>query len=153
MKLHSIFLILAITQHRVVFGSPRIIPPPSITPFAKPYLPNFLAPEEELRKRQVTDFEETCGYYDGNRPRTADAGWDCRVDTKNALWGFCPATVISASDCGLAGNCKDSHKCSKGCGMLNRPDITTFSWYVDIFPPSARSASRKFLNISRINLQ
>ena len=47
---------------------------------------------------------------------------------KNGLWGFCPTTVISASDCGLAGNCVDSHACTAGCGIKNVASITTFTW-------------------------
>ncbi|KAH6642465.1 hypothetical protein C7974DRAFT_327784 [Boeremia exigua] len=72
----------------------------------------------------------TCGYKDGNpqSARTAQSDYRCRVDTANGLWGFCPATVISARDCGLAGVCVDRHSCTDGCGRLSdRPDITTFS--------------------------
>jgi hypothetical protein len=79
----------------------------------------------------------TCGYKDGNpqSARTAQSGYGCRVDTANGLWGFCPTTVISAKDCGLAGVCVDSHSCTEGCGRLsNRADITTFSWSVILQP-------------------
>lgn len=75
----------------------------------------------------------TCGYSDGDpqKPRTAQPGYDCRVDTANGLWGFCPTTVKIATDCGLAGVCVDSRSCTEGCGRLtDRPDITTFSWSV-----------------------
>jgi hypothetical protein len=75
----------------------------------------------------------TCGYVDGDpqSPRTADPGYGCRVDTANGLWGFCPTSVISAKDCGLAGMCVDEHSCTAGCGRLSdRSDITTFSWLV-----------------------
>lgn len=75
----------------------------------------------------------TCGYADGKiqEPRTAAFGYGCRVDTANGLWGFCPTTVISARDCGLAGLCVDAYACTSGCGRLtSRRDITTFSWYV-----------------------
>ncbi|KAF1969438.1 hypothetical protein BU23DRAFT_476798 [Bimuria novae-zelandiae CBS 107.79] len=71
-----------------------------------------------------------CGYRDGDpqSPRTAQPGYECRVDTANGLWGFCAATVISARDCGLAGVCVDSRSCTEGCGRLfDRADITTFS--------------------------
>ena len=70
----------------------------------------------------------TCGYKDGDpqSARTAQSGYGCRVDTANGLWGFCPTTVISAEDCGLAGVCVDSHSCTEGCGRLSdRVDITT----------------------------
>ncbi|KAH4801682.1 hypothetical protein HBH61_191910 [Parastagonospora nodorum] len=73
---------------------------------------------------------DTCGYSEGDpkNPRTADPGFDCRVDAKNGLWGFCPTTVALPVDCGLAGVCVDSHSCTKGCGRLTRrTDITTVS--------------------------
>lgn len=76
---------------------------------------------------------DICGYAEGDpkKPRTADPGFDCRVDAKNGLWGFCPTTVSFPEDCGLAGVCLDSHSCTEGCGRLTRrTDITTFSWSV-----------------------
>lgn len=89
---------------------------------------------ELKRRQQTTTFVSTCGFNDGdaNQPRTANSGFDCRVDTQHALWGFCPTTVISATDCGLAGNCVDSHSCSNGCGITGTPGITTFTWYVHL---------------------
>jgi len=75
----------------------------------------------------------TCGYFDGVPQRSwlAPLGYVCRVDTANGLWGFCPTSVASIRDCGLAGFCVDSHSCTKGCGRLSdRTDITTFSWLV-----------------------
>jgi hypothetical protein len=91
------------------------------------------APRFNRNPRQKAFQAPTCGYNTGdpNQPRTADAGFDCRVDTKNALWGFCPTTVIAAVDCGLAGNCVDRHACRSGCGISEDPSITTFTWYVD----------------------
>jgi hypothetical protein len=76
----------------------------------------------------------TCGFLDGraDQARTANPGFDCRVDTKNAIWGFCPTTVVVASDCGLAGACVDSHGCSTGCGIRSVSTITTFTWYAQI---------------------
>ncbi|KAM0461765.1 hypothetical protein ACHAO4_000950 [Trichoderma viride] len=79
-------------------------------------------PVARLPRRNVeqhgTDFDKradiqtrmsTCGFQNGdpNKMRTADPGFDCRVDTMNGLWGFCPVTVIAATDCGLAGSCVD----------------------------------------------
>lgn len=84
-----------------------------------------------LNKRQSSSPVTTCGYLDGDpeSPRTADGGYGCRVDTANGLWGFCPTTVISAKDCGLAGFCVDDSSCTAGCGRLfDRTDITTFTW-------------------------
>lgn len=66
---------------------------------------------------------------DSSRSRTANPEYDCRIDLSAKLWGFCPTTVIAASDCGLAGSCVDNHACSKGCGFTDQ-DLTTFTWYV-----------------------
>lgn len=60
---------------------------------------------------------------------TANTGFDCRVDLIHDLWGFCPTSVISATDCGLAGSCVDKHGCSRGCGFTNAA-LTTFTWFV-----------------------
>ncbi|KAM0454954.1 hypothetical protein ACHAPV_008095 [Trichoderma viride] len=71
----------------------------------------------------------TCGFQNGdpNKMRTADPGFDCRVDTMNGLWGFCPVTVIAATDCGLAGSCVDQASCSSGCGQTGMNQLTTFT--------------------------
>lgn len=73
----------------------------------------------------------TCGYLDGNPThyRLPASGYNCRFDTANSLWGFCPTTVIQAVDCGLAGACIDQHDCTKGCGNL-QGKLTTFTWLV-----------------------
>ena len=95
-----------------------------------------LKPQVGLKPRQDTASKSTCGYLTGdpNKPRVADFGFACRVDTKNALWGFCPQTVIQASDCGLAGACVDLHRCDSVCGIADATDITTVSWYEDTWP-------------------
>jgi hypothetical protein len=93
----------------------------------------FLAqPSNHIEQRAISTELSTCGYLNGDpsKKRTADSGYNCRVDTKNGLWGFCPTTVLTASDCGLAGSCVDSHDCSDGCGMTDSEDLTTFTWYV-----------------------
>lgn len=81
--------------------------------------------------RKRADGESTCGFDGGVASlfRTAAPGFDCRFDTAHGLWGFCPTTVISATDCGLAGNCVDSNTCTDGCGMTGVAGITTFTWY------------------------
>ena len=89
----------------------------------------------ELKPRQAsppTTNVSTCGYLNGNGTlsRTADPGFDCRVDTKNALWGFCPTTVISPGDCGLAGGCVDAYACNSVCGIFGDSSVTTFTWCV-----------------------
>ncbi|KFY78884.1 hypothetical protein V499_02037 [Pseudogymnoascus sp. VKM F-103] len=81
-----------------------------------------------FKKRQEQVRASTCGFGEGraDHPRTADAGFDCRVDIQKQLWGFCPTTVIAASDCGLAGACVDNHACSTGCGISGDSTVTTF---------------------------
>ncbi|KFY54802.1 hypothetical protein V497_07460 [Pseudogymnoascus sp. VKM F-4516 (FW-969)] len=81
-----------------------------------------------FKKRQENLKASTCGYGEGrvDHPRTADIGFDCRVDIQKQIWGFCPTTVIAASDCGLAGACVDKHACSTGCGILGDSTVTTF---------------------------
>ena len=82
------------------------------------------------KRDATTSTTATCGYLNGNvaLARTAAVGFVCRFDTSHGLWGFCPATVISATDCGLAGNCIDSQFCTNGCGISGTPSITTFTW-------------------------
>lgn len=99
---------------------------PSVT--KAPFLPQ---PSNILEPRAISTELSTCGYLDGDpkKKRTADSGFNCRVDTRNGLWGFCPTTVLTASDCGLAGSCVDRHDCSDGCGMTGSKGLTTFTWY------------------------
>jgi hypothetical protein len=88
-----------------------------------------LLPAVDFGRRQATSYQSTCGFETGNpdKPRTAEPGFDCRTDTINGLWGFCPTTVISATDCGLAGNCVDSFTRTSGCGIFGNTKITTFT--------------------------
>ncbi|SCO49885.1 uncharacterized protein FFMR_09881 [Fusarium fujikuroi] len=85
-------------------------------------------PSNILEPRAISTELSTCGYLDGDpkKKRTADSGFNCRVDTRNGLWGFCTTTVLTASDCGLAGSCVDRHDCSDGCGMTGSKGLTTF---------------------------
>jgi hypothetical protein len=130
---HAFYVLAPITllpEYFLVSAFNPRIHPASITRACRPTsTPDSLSFEEDLRKRQVTD-AVTCGFVNGvsSEPRTAQPGFDCRVDTKNALWGFCPTTVIAATDCGLAGMCQDSYFCSSGCGILDEPTITTIHW-------------------------
>ena len=91
---------------------------------------NASVPTAALLARQTTSFMSTCGYLSGdpNKPRTANSGFDCRTDIARGLWGFCPTTVIEASDCGLAAACVDAHACNNGCGPLDDTSLTTFTW-------------------------
>ncbi|KAK4126796.1 hypothetical protein N657DRAFT_566866, partial [Parathielavia appendiculata] len=74
----------------------------------------------------ITRFSTIFFTGDASKTRTANPGFDCRVDILHDLWGFCPSSVIAATDCGLAGSCVDSFSCSKGCGFTNSP-LTTFT--------------------------
>lgn len=108
---------------------------PVVTP--RPQLNASVDEHDLLRQRAITTEMSTCGYENGDPTliRTANSGYDCRVDTVRALWGFCPTTVISASDCGLAGYCVDTGSCSDGCGSLSGVStITTFTWCVSGVP-------------------
>ncbi|EPE05348.1 hypothetical protein F503_02087 [Ophiostoma piceae UAMH 11346] len=71
----------------------------------------------------------TCGYQSGNvnSPRSAQSGFDCRVDTAHGVWGFCPTSVIVATDCGLAAACIDSGSCSGICHINTDTALTTFT--------------------------
>ncbi|KAK3950015.1 hypothetical protein QBC32DRAFT_218365 [Pseudoneurospora amorphoporcata] len=84
---------------------------------------------------------------DSSKTRTANPGYDCRIDLSAKLWGFCPTTVIAASDCGLAGSCVDNHACSKGCGFTNQ-DLTTFTCK----DPGNDYCSTAFLTLSNRDL-
>jgi hypothetical protein len=89
------------------------------------------APHLILHRQVATEFS-TCGYVDGDisKPRIAPKGFNCRVDTLNGLWGFCPTSVIAATDCGLGGFCFDGGPCSTGCGrasLKNDPRIRTWT--------------------------
>ncbi|GKU04326.1 hypothetical protein FLAG1_04487 [Fusarium langsethiae] len=88
----------------------------------------FEAQSIHLEPRAISTELSTCGYLNGDpdKERTADPGFNCRVDARNGLWGFCPTSVLTASDCGLAGFCIDRLSCSTGCGMTNT-DLTTFT--------------------------
>ncbi|KAI0129710.1 hypothetical protein BJ170DRAFT_617324 [Xylariales sp. AK1849] len=80
-----------------------------------------------LSFRAITTEMSTCGYAGGdiNEPRTANEGFNCRVEITHGLWGFCPTTVIAARDCNLAGACVDRAACSTGCGALGESSVAT----------------------------
>lgn len=88
-----------------------------------------------LRRRQITSSSSACGYLDGDpdKPRTANHGFACRVDTVNALWGFCTTAATSVSDCNLAANCIDSFACLNGCGTPKSTGLATATWYETYF--------------------
>ncbi|CEJ92804.1 hypothetical protein VHEMI08434 [[Torrubiella] hemipterigena] len=122
MLLHHIILLL----HTTTASSALIIHLPSI--FSYPgHSGNHNG--SLFARQNNADSVSTCGYLNGNpsKPRTANSGYNCRVDTQDGLWGFCPTSVIAASDCGLAGSCVDQFKCSKGCGFIDKTQLTTFT--------------------------
>ncbi|UNI22183.1 hypothetical protein JDV02_008094 [Purpureocillium takamizusanense] len=82
-----------------------------------------------LQGRAPEPQQSTCGFLNGDasKPRTADPGFNCRVDTQNGLWGFCPTSVVYADDCGFAGSCVDDHGCSTACGLTDTTTLTTFT--------------------------
>ena len=86
----------------------------------------------QARRDGIPETMFTCGYRNGDPAQgwPAPAGYECRVDTAHGIWGFCPTTVIPATDCGLGGYCFDRNTCTTGCGSLsNNPAITTWTWY------------------------
>ncbi|KAI1025764.1 hypothetical protein LB503_006624 [Fusarium chuoi] len=124
MKSLSLYYLLTVFQ---IFPCSSLALHAVFPPVTKaPFLPQ---PSNILEPREISTELSTCGYLDGDpkKKRTADSGFNCRVDTRNGLWGFCPTTVLTASDCGLAGSCVDRHDCSDGCGMIGSKGLTTFT--------------------------
>jgi hypothetical protein len=82
-----------------------------------------------LDKRQETNGFITLStvYKDGDasRPRTAESGYDIRVDVANSAWGFCGSN--NPNQCDMAGTCVDSFSCSRGCGFGNTY-LDTWTW-------------------------
>lgn len=92
---------------------------------------NIITPSLERRVATTSEpAKKTCGYYNGDpsRQRTAEAGFDCRVDVSRGLWGFCTTTVISEGDCNFAGAYFDHDACLEGCGKLGYTNIPTMMW-------------------------
>ncbi|KAH8729248.1 hypothetical protein BGZ61DRAFT_446040, partial [Ilyonectria robusta] len=120
--LFSLFRLGASYSHGPLTALPTVTPTPRLLTLTH-------RNETELQKRAITTELSTCGYLNGDSDlvRTANSGYVCRVDTKNALWGFCPNTVLAATDCGLAGSCFDKKDCSKGCGKTDSESLTTFT--------------------------
>lgn len=90
-----------------------------------------------IHGREVKTAFSTCGYLNGDPALSwvAGQGFNCRVDIAQGVWGFCPTSVVAASDCGLGGFCFDAGPCSKGCGrasLKDNPKVTTWTWYVRI---------------------
>lgn len=123
-SLISIVVLATLASELLAISLPMVTPKPVLNASSDEY--------GELRRRDsITTEMSTCGYLDGDPSsiRTANSGYDCRVDTAHGLWGFCPTTVNIATDCGLAGYCVDTGDCSDGCGSLyDESTITTFTW-------------------------
>lgn len=89
--------------------------------------------QHRLQGRDAITALSTCGFLNGDpsQPWVAPKGFNCRVDTLHGIWGFCPTTVISATDCGLGAFCFDAGPCSSGCGranLRNNPQVRTWRW-------------------------
>ncbi|KAI6371422.1 hypothetical protein MCOR32_006198 [Pyricularia oryzae] len=65
--------------------------------------------------------QTVCGYTAGHSgsPRYAPAGFDCRVDRQNSLFGICETEIAAATQCGFVIACVDSFRCTSGCGNLD----------------------------------
>ncbi|KAK3333059.1 hypothetical protein B0T19DRAFT_417048 [Cercophora scortea] len=102
---------------------PVTTPPPAIPTGTQLHL---------LQHRDAITALSTCGFLNGDPAKSwvAPRGFNCRVDTLHGIWGFCPTTVVSATDCGLGGYCFDAGPCSKGCGkesLRDNPQVTTWT--------------------------
>ena len=62
---------------------------------------------------------------DASRRRTAESGYDIRVDVVNSAWAFCRSNDPSL--CDMGGACFDKFSCSTGCGSGN-PALKTWTW-------------------------
>lgn len=84
-----------------------------------------------IQPRAFSTELSTCGYEDGdpNKVRTANDGYNCRINTRDGIWGFCSTTNIAVTDCRMAGRCVDTHECTDGCGLFDQ-DLFTTTWYV-----------------------
>jgi hypothetical protein len=92
--------------------------------------PSGTAFPHHLEGREAITALSTCGFRDGDPAKSwvASDGFNCRVDTLHGIWGFCPTTVIAATDCGLGGFCFDAGPCRTGCGrasLKNNPNVKT----------------------------
>ncbi|KAG5984361.1 hypothetical protein E4U55_005036 [Claviceps digitariae] len=75
-------------------GLARTIRPPAPAATTPPLaLENVTDMNRDKRQNIQTELS-TCGYLNGDPtiPRIAKSGYNCRVDTLNGLWGFCPTT-------------------------------------------------------------
>lgn len=52
----------------------------------------------QVQKREplITRFATVFSSGDATKERTANGGFECRVDLDRSLWGFCPTTVLFA---------------------------------------------------------
>lgn len=70
-------------------------------------------------------FSTIFDHGDASRWRTAESGYDIRVDVANSAWGFCGSD--DPGQCDMAGVCVDSFSCSRGCGFGNTV-LKTWTW-------------------------
>jgi hypothetical protein len=62
---------------------------------------------------------------DVSQARTANKGFDIRVDLANTAFGFCDSNNLN--QCDMAGTCVDDFSCSGGCGFGNTA-LVTWTW-------------------------
>ena len=80
------------------------------------------------KREETTDFITFATIFDHGNPswrRTAESGYDIRVDMANSAWGFCGSD--NPGQCDMAGVCVDSFSCSRGCGFGNTL-LKTWTW-------------------------
>ncbi len=65
---------------------------------------------------------------DVTKRKTAGFGFNFQVDYQFNLWGFCPTTLTDPQACGMVGSCRDTGKCSKGCGLTTETGLSALTW-------------------------
>lgn len=99
----------------VLFGHQQ--PPPEST--------TAVAFDKRQGTALVTKFSTIFSGGDASNTRTAESGFDIRVDVANGAWGFCATS--NPGQCDMAGSCFDSFSCSRGCGFGNIA-LKTLTW-------------------------
>lgn len=73
----------------------------------------------------VTSFSAVYVGGDASRRRTAESGYEIRLDVTNGAWGFCETKI--PDQCDMGGTCIDDSACSAGCGFSNK-GLRTWTW-------------------------
>ncbi len=81
----------------------------------------------DKRQQSFTTLSRIFAGGDASSPRTANSGFDIRVDLANGAWGFCGSN--NPDQCDMAGTCVDNYSCSNGCGFGNGNTVLkTWTW-------------------------